>query len=445
MDIFSYMDNIWFREVNGFVKSVDRCRNEMLSADESLLHLEEYTIDIDCITELHNGRLYARYKGYQFRSFFYRKDSKFLFVILNGALTGRKPQFNRWSYYSFLDGSVLDIADPMYERYDNLELGWYYGTDEENLRIYLTEYVKKISDFLHVEHADIIFLGSSGGGAAALECVNYFQGAIAISINPQVQLCDYSYAHKFEDITRVSLTTDNWYRADGIYQLKQGKHILLINLRSEYDMDQLRKICDELGIAVKYGINKFSNLIVWIYDCDLGHYKSAHTLQENYCVCFCIEWLAHNFDNEQELRNADSLFRLINEFWSYRYRLELEWRNQKLDFMQIKECIKNPKKIIVWGGGKIARQILLDVFDSEKSNYLNIEFIIDSNETRNGEFFCGIKIITPALIKSWDDFFIIVALENGKKDVVSFLENKGFQYKKDYIFYIDFYSSTKFL
>ena len=77
MDIFSYMDNIWFREVNGFVKSVDRRRNEMLSADESLLHLEEYTIDIDCITELHNGRLYARYKGYQFRSFFIEKTVNF--------------------------------------------------------------------------------------------------------------------------------------------------------------------------------------------------------------------------------------------------------------------------------------------------------------------------------------------------------------------------------
>lgn len=443
MDIFSYMDNIWFNDVKEFIKNVDKYRNDMLMADENLLHLNEYIFDTDCITELHNGRICSQYRGYQFKSFFYRKDSKYLYVILNGALTGKKPQFNRWSYYSFLDGSVLDIADPMYERYDELELGWYYGTNEENLRLYLAEYVIKIANFLHIENANIIFWGSSGGGAAALECVNHISGSLAVSINPQVQLCDYGYSHKFKEITGVNLTIDNWHRSDGIYQLKQGKHILLINLRSEFDMDQLRKVCDELKISVKYGINKFPNLIVWIYDCNLERYRSAHTLQENYCVCFCIEWLIHHFYDEQELCNANSLFRLINEFWSYRYRLELEWRNQKLDFVQIKECILNPKKIVVWGAGKIARKVLLGVLDVEKSNYLNINFIIDSNEERNGEFFCGIKIIASSLIMNWENLFIIVAVENGKKDIVAFLESKGIQYKTDYIFYVDFYGNTK--
>lgn len=164
MEIFSYMNNIWFDNVEEFMRRVDKHRDEMLFADETLLYTDEYTVDMNTINELPNGRIRSFYKGYQFDSFIYKKQSKYLYVILNGALTGRKPQFNRWSYYSFLDGSVLDIADPMYEKYEGLELGWYYGNNEENLRVYLAEYIRKIAEYLHVKYTDIIVWGSSGGG-----------------------------------------------------------------------------------------------------------------------------------------------------------------------------------------------------------------------------------------------------------------------------------------
>ena len=40
----------------------------------------------------------------------------------------------------------------MYEKYKGLELGWYYGNNEENLRVYLAEYIRKISEYLHVTY-----------------------------------------------------------------------------------------------------------------------------------------------------------------------------------------------------------------------------------------------------------------------------------------------------
>ena len=85
MEIFSYMKNIWFDDVEEFMQSVDKHRDEMLFADEQLLYSDEYIVDIDAINELPNGRIRSFYKGYQFDSFIYKKQSKYLYVILNGA------------------------------------------------------------------------------------------------------------------------------------------------------------------------------------------------------------------------------------------------------------------------------------------------------------------------------------------------------------------------
>lgn len=433
MDLFCYMDNIWFNDIDVFKRSVDTHRSNMLSSDESLLYKKEQIIDIDEIEELQNGRICSFYKGYQFDSFFYRKDSKYLYVILNGALTGKKPQFRRWSYYSFLDGSVLDIADPMYEKYDGLELGWYYGGNEDNLRSYLACYVKKIADYIQVKYENIIFWGSSGGGAAALECANYVKDSIAVTINPQIMLQEYYYANKFEDITQISLEMDKFHRTDGIYQLKRGKHILLMNLRSKSDMEQMKKICETMKIKVKYGINKFSNLIVWIYDCDLGIYCNAHSLQENYCVCFCINWLIRHFDDEKEICDADSLFRLVNEFWSYRYRLELTWRNETLKYKVHTNC----KKTVIWGAGEIGSSFLEKMTDSKEDHCLCVACVLDNNKVLNGRTLHGVKILSPDSVENWHELFIIVAVENGRIEIADFLKGKELQYGINYIFYND--------
>ena len=443
--IISYMDDICFNDINEFMQSIDKHRDSMLMADNKLLYSEIQVIDINNIRKLSDGRIRSFYMGFQFDCFFHKKESKYLYIILNGALTGKKPQFNRWSYYKFLDGSILDIADPMYEKYDGLELGWYYGNDEENLRIYISDYVKKIADYLKVKYENIIFWGSSGGGAAALECTNHIKGSIAVTINPQVMLQDYSYAPIFEKMTNNRLSMDKWHRTNGIYQLKQGKHILIMNLRSRGDMGQLKKICEEMSIEVKYGINVFADFIVWIYDCDLGDYVGPHNLQENYCVCFVIEWLVHHIDNIRESENLKSLFLFVNEFWSYRYRLELDWRSHRPNFGQIKKCFQNSKNITVWGGGDIGNKILQDILDVENSNYLNISFVIDKDNSMDGKTIHGIKIISDDRVREWDRLFIIIAIENGKYEVENFLKNKGLSYQVDYIFYNDLYSNVKVL
>ena len=106
--------------------------------------------------------------------------------------------------------------------------------------------------------------------------------------------------------------------------------------------------------------------------------------------------------------------RFANEFWSYRYRLELEWRNRKPNFGQIRECIEKGRKTAVWGCGKIGNQICEEILGVEKSNYLNVVLMIDSNELLKGRNFHGIRITAPECVADWKAFFIIVTVEREK-------------------------------
>lgn len=72
MDIFPYMNDIWFHDIDEFTENVDKNRKDMLQADEGLL-LKKSVIDIDNIDKLPDGRLQSIYKGYQFDSFSTKK------------------------------------------------------------------------------------------------------------------------------------------------------------------------------------------------------------------------------------------------------------------------------------------------------------------------------------------------------------------------------------
>lgn len=161
--MFEYLDNIFYHDFIQFKSDIDTCRDNMLSVDSQLLHDRGITIDIEKEFELSDGRLILEYKKIGFECFFHYKSNTTLYVFLNGALTQKRPQFSRWSYYKFLNASVLNIADPMYQFYEDLKLGWYYGDETLNLRIYVAEIVKIIAGKLGVSNNNIIFYGSSGG------------------------------------------------------------------------------------------------------------------------------------------------------------------------------------------------------------------------------------------------------------------------------------------
>ena len=100
-DLFSYMEDIHFRDFRSCIEKTDTERKNMLDADEELIRKEPFEVDIEHIENIPNGRIYSEYRGYRFECFFYRKNSKYLYVFLNGALMSKD--------HSLADGQVISI------------------------------------------------------------------------------------------------------------------------------------------------------------------------------------------------------------------------------------------------------------------------------------------------------------------------------------------------
>lgn len=445
MNFFGHMADITYSGYEQFIQDVDTCRNNMLTADKRLLEDNGITVvDLAEEFDLTNGRMRINCNGIPFECFFHYKSSEKLYVFLNGALTQQRPQFARWSYYKFLDGSVLNIADPMYTIYDDLLLGWYYGNTDYNLRLYVSDIVKVIAEKINVMHQNIIFYGSSGGGAAVIECASHIAGARAVAINPQVVLSEYSYADEFERITHNNLAQDNkWHRNSGIYFLQHNhgsKHFILVNLRCKPDMIQIENICKAMGISnIQYGLNVFGDLVIWLYDCECEPYVDSHNLQDNYCLVFAIEKLLENIENQNWAEEYGSFYRYINEWWYAWWRQELYWRSRQPNLRFLIECREMSRKIGIFGTGDDAEKMSRELLDIDGENFYSIGIVFDNDKKKEGMSFHGIKVVHPGAISNWTGYFVIILTTKFAESIMKQLEGYGLVYKNDFVLSNDLY------
>ena len=90
---------------------------------------------------------------------------------------------------SSLDANVLLVSDPSMILDRTLSLGWYAGSLEQpDLIETLTEVFRVVSQGTHP-----IFFGASAGGWAALKYAARFDEAVAVAVNPQVDIAQYMY------------------------------------------------------------------------------------------------------------------------------------------------------------------------------------------------------------------------------------------------------------
>ena len=76
---------------------------------------------------------------WQFDIFFNFINTKKLYIVLSGSrkIGDPLPLFKRWSWNAAFDGSVLYISDPMFYKFKDCILGWYYGSYEFNIYKYI--------------------------------------------------------------------------------------------------------------------------------------------------------------------------------------------------------------------------------------------------------------------------------------------------------------------
>ncbi len=444
MECFKYMKDIYFESFDQFIKDVDRAREDMVETDLRISQIP-YIIDTKAIEELPDGRWNMWYEDVEFECFFQRKESDVLYVFLNGAITGEDsslPMFGRWTYYKFMDGSILNISDPMYRIYDKLKLGWYYGNKETNLQKILADFVLNIAGIIGVKQSNIIFFGSSGGGYASIACASYIPDAKSIAINPQIILQEYGYSREYTEVTGIRLSgKDKWHRNNLIYFLQKRKHnryLLFVNLRCKSDMQQVKNICSALDIKVKYGLNIFDNLIIWLYDADVMPWIDAHCVQENYILCFLFEFLIRHCDNLQEINLYDSWFRLVNEFYYEEKRIEKYWHGKMPDIGTLEQLKHMNRKIVIFGLGGYADLLNRELFHIEQQNYYHIQYVIDNDEDRKGMYY-GLEIKHPSEIRNWKELYVVITSKRYHLQIRHQLETMGLEYRKDFILYKDLY------
>lgn len=157
----------------------------MRGCDEQFRDLMSKDVEIPCGRFTYPCRLKltpgAQYLSVQFHGDFSRKET---------AL----PVFGRWNWGKILGAHVLSFCDPTIYLDDNLSLGWYLGTVEENALHGVVAIAQRCAAEIGIDPERIVFSGSSGGGFAALQAAALLQNGKAIAINAQTDLLHFWHA-----------------------------------------------------------------------------------------------------------------------------------------------------------------------------------------------------------------------------------------------------------
>lgn len=254
-----------------------------------------------------------------------KKNSQKLFVVFSGARTpkDKMPMFKRQSYYPFIPMNVLHIADPMFEKFSGLNLGWYYGNDTtsyiEDISILIIKFAEKIG----VNTKDIFLFGSSGGGYVALQISKYLADTTHIALNPQIQIKEYPGRKTFERVTSYSLESeDKFERTETINVVSRSKNKFLIvcNIDDRHDCEKhLFPLCKKIGIKkLNLGLNNIGNYYIWAYKV-----MGGHNAQGDQYIFSYITYLAERInDNEPLSPFEDMVFKNVSCLW----RL-IEWNS----------------------------------------------------------------------------------------------------------------------
>lgn len=276
------------------------------------------------------------------------------------------PRFLRWSYQSLVSCNILCIEDPMYFLHLGLGLGWYYGNKEAGILDVLLEIVEVVCNKKNISHNKVTFMGSSGGGYAALYAASIFPDSLSISVNPQLYIQNHPQAKAFEKITGIDLNGKDFLnRNDLPKQIEQSnsKHVILINAQSEPDWESHAKpFCEKIGLVPSYGLTRERNILFWLYD-SKGAPK-PHSSVETKPIFSFIDYVAEKFRVDGLTKDITNAVLMVNECWHDIYELKAEnyrlreEKNSKHDFLETVEFKISPSKGKYTVGDRITVEVV---------------------------------------------------------------------------------------
>lgn len=362
---------------------IEEYNKELISEKNKCINYEKLIDE-----QINNGRLRIKYKETEYESFFVRQvsdgEKKKLYVILNGY---RKANigavFKRWSWYTFMDGDLLNIDDPMCNKdYPELCLGWYWGSKEISYRHEIVEIVKQFA--AKYRYTKIVYYASSGGGAAAIHCAQIHEESTAIVINPQIDLSLHGYYPQFREITRIDVLAHDTFNRNNMWDMKsftKSNFILCENTLAKSDRIQISNLLKKMEIKeINMGINRISqNSILWLYEAE-G--ISPHDSQEWPTMFMPIAELDKLFldkNNSEKINDEVILnnYLSLTKLWYERFHAQQEIRriNRKL------LIIRTPS--IFLGNNEMERKLFAQRLTLNKEDniytHLRIPFVLETN------------------------------------------------------------------
>lgn len=260
-----------------------------LYVDPRKLELDEFSLDF-------NGAFDLPFKGDVFNGYLHCKDSDVLCVFLSPA--GRTNVKNRGEvvfiftgFIGAMNANMLYIEDPMYKKHHNLDCAWFYGDENSSHIDQVVEIVETIAKKNKIKTENIVFVGASAGGYAAISCADKFKGTKAYAFNPQIKLSDWGYSKKFTELTGLDTVEQDALGRNDISRFihnKQSKFFLHFNSFSEADKPQVKIVSDALGIEVKDGLNAKDNVFVALKCMDVNLPHNARFDAADLSVAICM-------------------------------------------------------------------------------------------------------------------------------------------------------------
>ena len=270
--------------------------DESFSLQSHNLYMDPRKISLDQLSLDFNGAFDLLYENDVFNGYLHSADSEILCVILSAAWDQRvkndgKVVFNFPGLIGKLNANMLYIEDPMYKKNKGLECGWFYG-DEATSHV---DQVKKIIEYVaeknKIQRKNIVFIGASAGGYAALSCADRLKGSKAYVFNPQINLSDWPYAKQFSLMTGIDLESqDNLGRNDITYFLnnKESKFFINFNTFSALDEKPMKRVCNALDIEVKDGLWLRENIFVSLKSMNVNIPHNSRFDAEDVAVAICL-------------------------------------------------------------------------------------------------------------------------------------------------------------
>ena len=154
---------------NNDIENIYNQREKFYGYDKSILLKKSKIIDINKLNFGDAGKYTINISDeISFDILYFPSKIKKLYVsISSGIAFGEKrpyPTFTRWSYNNLFDGIYICIEDPMYKKYPNAGVMWFFNKKNDSYVNHIKVIINKIMNMFCIKDDNLYILGSSMGG-----------------------------------------------------------------------------------------------------------------------------------------------------------------------------------------------------------------------------------------------------------------------------------------